>query len=342
MYASFYYGKINSYFKQLYYKTMNNLRQKVFFDYIKRSIGNRLNLAYDIAFLLGISLDAAYRRIRGATELTFSELDKISTHYKVSIDKIFNIKSNEISFSYNPLASDFRKNYLIYLTQLRDHLSNLVTQESGKIYFSAIDIPLFHLCKYYSLKSFKTYTLHQQYKNDLSKYNPENFYDKEYHRLYDEIYCLYSKIESFEIWTTKTLSTYTKLIKYYAEIDCFEDINDAKDLCNDLLKMIEDIRKIGESRSSQSDKEKTHLYLSEIELDNKFIYVSSTHYKSTFINLYSLNAIRTDNESLCLSVERWFNYIISKSTLISGVSQKKFHLFLKNLEEEVKSIKILT
>ncbi len=153
--------------------------------------------------------------------------------------------------------------------------------------------------------------------------------------LYSDIYSLYREVESYEIWTINTLDSYLKLIHYYAEIDCFEDLSDSVDLCDNLLELVEDIRITGEDNLNYSNKIQTYLFLSEIELDNKFVYVETDQYKLTFMTLFSLSTMKTDHKVLCEGIEKWFKGTINKSMLISG-SQKHFFLFIKELKRKIK------
>ena len=62
------------------------------FQHIKAVLPSNLSLADEIADLLDVSVDSAYRRIRGDKELSLSELIKLSSRYNVSIDNLHSIR----------------------------------------------------------------------------------------------------------------------------------------------------------------------------------------------------------------------------------------------------------
>jgi hypothetical protein len=64
--------------------------QKLFFEAIKSRLG-KYQLVDKVMITLGCSEDAAYRRIRGETELSYSELIKLSEEFSVSLDSIMGI-----------------------------------------------------------------------------------------------------------------------------------------------------------------------------------------------------------------------------------------------------------
>jgi plasmid maintenance system antidote protein VapI len=69
-----------------------------FFKQIKQNLPAHLSLADEVAALLNISQDSAYRRIRGEKSLALDEIQLLATHYKISLDNFMNIQSESIVF----------------------------------------------------------------------------------------------------------------------------------------------------------------------------------------------------------------------------------------------------
>ena len=63
--------------------------QNHFINRFKEVLPSGVGLAEEMADLLKVSTDSAYRRIRGETELTIEEVYKISKKYALSIDDVF-------------------------------------------------------------------------------------------------------------------------------------------------------------------------------------------------------------------------------------------------------------
>jgi hypothetical protein len=53
----------------------------------------------EIAGLLNISNDSAYRRIRGEKGIGFDEIRTLCSHFKVSLDQLFHLNSESIIFT---------------------------------------------------------------------------------------------------------------------------------------------------------------------------------------------------------------------------------------------------
>jgi hypothetical protein len=313
--------------------------QVSFFNKLKN--GSHNNVIYDIAGLLNISNDAAYRRMRGETLLDFNETITLCKHYNVNIDEYISGNPYEIKFQYMPMQNDFMAYYRIYINALRNYLKNIVIDSSPnkKILFSATDIPIFHLCKFPLLKAFKIYTWYKLFeKTNESKFSSDDIISSDLINIFTEISDLYAQIDSVEIWTNNTLNSYLNLIKYFHEIDCFNSIDDIIQICEQLSALVNHLKGYGEQGYKQYGAS-FKLFFSEAELDNNLIYGETDNYKICFIKLYSINAINTSDKTFCDGIKQWFDSIINKSVLISGSSQKQFVLFLKELTGKIEELR---
>ena len=59
--------------------------QQQLFQFIKTKLPAEASVADEVAKLLGISSDSAYRRMRAEKQITFEELYKLTLHYKISL-----------------------------------------------------------------------------------------------------------------------------------------------------------------------------------------------------------------------------------------------------------------
>lgn len=80
---------------RIFIKTLRNTKmaepdsfsvQSIFFSQIRALLPAQTKLVDEVAELLSVSYDSAYRRIRGETPLGFAELGKLSRHYNISVD----------------------------------------------------------------------------------------------------------------------------------------------------------------------------------------------------------------------------------------------------------------
>ena len=74
--------------------------QTSFLNMIKESMPKNLSFADEIAELLNVSKDSAYRRLRGETTLSLAEIQKLCSHFGVSIDRLLGTSTDQITFQY--------------------------------------------------------------------------------------------------------------------------------------------------------------------------------------------------------------------------------------------------
>ena len=67
--------------------------QKKFFQELKEKLPSNLSLASIVAAELNISIDSAYRRIRGVSDLSLKEFDSLSSKFNVPTDAVLSKKN---------------------------------------------------------------------------------------------------------------------------------------------------------------------------------------------------------------------------------------------------------
>src|SRR5262245_33709441 len=107
---------------------MSFSNQSEFFKLIKDTLPSRISLVDELADLLGVTNDGIYRRLRGETQLTFSELQKVCAHFKVSFTPDIKEANRNVNFEYSRLGNDAHS-FKDYLTGLNDKLSSIGSLE---------------------------------------------------------------------------------------------------------------------------------------------------------------------------------------------------------------------
>ena len=65
--------------------------QEKFINYLKTKTQDNTSFVDEIASVLDIGYDAAYRRINLKTSLSLEESVKLAQHYKISLNKLFEV-----------------------------------------------------------------------------------------------------------------------------------------------------------------------------------------------------------------------------------------------------------
>ncbi len=128
--------------------------QKLLFQQIKSRVPANLSFAEEIADVLNISTDSAYRRIRGEKTVSFEELQKLCIKFQLSLDHMMQTNSNSTLF-YGTWVDAVNFDFDKYLKDWAANLEKINSAGSKMLYYDAKDIPLFHHYQFDQLSTFK-------------------------------------------------------------------------------------------------------------------------------------------------------------------------------------------
>lgn len=305
--------------------------QEVFIKHLKQVVPANVSLVDDIADLLKISNDSAYRRLRNETELSLDETYKICKHYKISADSIFSNKGDSVTCNYIKLT-DSAENFESYLNSLLTQLTRLQKAEDAKIIYAAEEIPIFHSFYSKELAAFKMFYWQRSVLNvpeyQSKKFDWDSIPDKQL-QIAENIHKTYLQVPSSEIWTDDTINTTIKQIEYYFESGAFKEKEDAITVLLELKKMMQAINSYAENET-KSPTSTFSLYNSDLVIGTNCIHITVQGAVYSYISFNTLNSLTTGNQQFCEEIEHWTKNLIKKSTLISGIAEKqRFQFFSK-------------
>ncbi len=315
--------------------------QEYIFKLIKNQLPENVKIADYISDLLDISIDSSYRRLRGETLLDIGELFVLCKHFKISLESL---QGNEVvNFRYKALPAD-DTSLPAYMNGILNEMKMIASVAQKHIVFTAEDLPIFHYFNYNLLTAFKLYYWNK------SILNSPQFRDKKFHpdlidagllKTAKEIYELYIKIPSTEIWTLDTIQVVLKQIEFYWESGLFDSPELALAVCGelgDMLKTVQQDATLGTKERHQSADKNYTLYLSEVTIGNNCIQVNMNDVRMIYFSFNTFNSMSTNNHAFCEETNLWIKNMISKSTQISGVSEKMRHQFFNQLHKQLQTL----
>lgn len=321
--------------------------QSLFIQKIKDSIPSHLSLVDEMAHLLKISNDSAYRRIRCETLLNIEEINILCNHFRVPLDIFAELKNETVSFKYQ-ILDHTESSFENYLRSLVDDLKMIRNFEEREITYAAKDIPIFHHFNFPELSNFKIFFWRKSVLNS-PELNNKKFNSKEENKVYTtlgkEILIYYNQIPAVEIWTEETLNSTLKQVEYYWDSGFFETTEDALIVCGQLEQMIQHICDQAEVGSKFNPENKNNklapfqLYWSEVMIGNNNILVKMKNNQVTYLTHNTLNYLITSNPGFCAETEQSLKNLIKKSSLISGVSEKHRHQFFRKAFDSIRNLK---
>jgi hypothetical protein len=319
--------------------------QTKFLQMLKERIPENLSLVDEIAETLDLSIDSAYRRIRGEKVLLLDEVVKLAQTYGISLETLSSPTTNEsVTFSFKSLNEE-TFTFEEYLNSQLNHFSIINRVKNKEIIYAAKDLPAFY---YYNIKELATFKLLVWKKSimGLKSYDDVKYsVDMESDELLEigkkclEEYC---KIPGSELWNEESVNSTLRQIEVYYEMGYFENKEDAHMLVDKFELMIKHIQKqaekgkkfmLGETPNDfQIDYQ---MYYNEVVLCDNSILVSIESEKMLFLTHNTLNYLFINNKEYCELTYKWMKNLQKRSTLISSVSEKLRNQFFALVDKKI-------
>lgn len=321
--------------------------QETLFQTIRQKLPPGISFVHDLSELLGISYDSAYRRIRGEKELSLEELKTVCLHYQVSVDTLFNFKSNHIIFNSLAIGEnglDIEK----WLQTLLAAMKQIHAAKEREVIYAAKDIPVFYYFEFPEIAAFKIFFWNKALipasgfeQRKISLVPPEGSYETGRMMLSN-----YIKIPIVEIWSEETISSVIRQIEYCYASGFFENKDDVFRLCDTLDQWLDHVQQQAEcgfqfryGSPCEGIDNNYKLYHNEVLVTDNTILVTADGKKVSYNTYNVINQLITTNPVFCKQVENLLRNLMQKSTLISGTSAKERYRFFHILHEKVKNLR---
>ena len=212
--------------------------QKRFFEELKSKLPSNLSLANVVADELNISIDSAYRRIRGESDLSLAEFDALTNKYSISTSAVLSKSPSNVSFEYRSINKQ-RFSFEDYFNSLTEEIMSFDKYGLKEMIYVALDLPLFYYFLFPRLAAFKIFFWERNVFNfpDIHerRFSFDHISESDLEKSH-EMLKIYQSVPTIEIWSEETLNSTLRQIKFYNEIGIFENKQD-------ILEILEDVKK---------------------------------------------------------------------------------------------------
>lgn len=320
-----------------------NIQQNLF-NTIKACLPANFSLVEEVADLLGMSIDSAYRRLRNEKSLSIEEVAILCKKYSISLDAQMHIDSNSLIFL-NTKKDKADVSFTHHLKNVLFQIQQLSGTPNSLMYYFAKDVPVFHYFQFNELAAFKFYA----WKNTIlkssgstKKFALRESISKENKQLCKNIMDVYISFDSNEIWSMETINSTIRQIEYCKEAMLFENEGDVSILfaqLNELVAHIEMQCNTGLKTSKLNKKEteggKLKVYYNPVVLGDNTILMEIDNLQKVYLNHSILNYIYTADETFCKNTKESLQTIIQHSTLISESGSKERNKYFNALRKEI-------
>lgn len=323
----------------------SNNSQIRFFQHIKSILPANVSFVDEIADLLEISNDSAYRRIRADKPISFEELQKLCVKYKVSLDQFLNLQSDAFIFT-GKLGDEVNFYFENWLQEVLKQYSIISSFEKKHIYFLIKDLPFNLHFQIPELAAFKFFVWMQCFSGYQVAKGIKFAFDyprfEEHNAIAQKIVHVYNTIPTTEIWNTEAINTTIRQIEYYHEAGGLVSIEQAHILFDKLEQLVNHIEKeaelglkfrIGEQPNSAAAEYR--LFNNELIIGDNSVLAELGDMRVTFLNHSFMHFIGTRDQAFNTAMFNNLNNIMQKSTLISSRDERERIQFFNRLREEM-------
>ncbi|HMG93066.1 MAG TPA: hypothetical protein VK589_23585 [Chryseolinea sp.] len=321
--------------------TVTDNIQLVFLEQVKKKLNPNISFADELAEILDISRDSAYRRIRGETVLSLDEAKILCLRYGVSLDNLISDSGDMVTFHYSVVDTQnftFEK----WLRSILGSLETLLPFPEKQLIYFAKDIPVFYYFNSPLLGPFKMFfwmssvLKHENLRG--VKFSPD-LISGELITIGNKIFKLYSETPRIEIWSDETLNVTLRQIEFYQECGFLAEPEYAVRLCDEYLSLVKSIRSWAAVGYKDRPECKFNLYKNDLLIADNTIFFRMGDKRMTFIPCNTMNILTTSDDAFCKKTEDYLINLTSKSILISTSGEKERNKFFNLMEDKIMQVK---
>jgi len=315
-----------------------NKCQVELFARIQKMLPEKSALVHVVSDLLGIGIDATYRRLRGAKSLSLGETIKLCDHFRISLDSTIS-STNEMKIQCEYAPYNFRNldDYINYVKIINYSLEDFRQMPESEILVSVADVHLFNILSYNELTIFKLFSFQKNMNSfsggfdDFAKEIPV----EELSKSCKNTVKYYNSIPSFEIWTTSALESTLRMIDYHYEMGHFYNSQTPLLICKQLIDMMDKVQIWTEKGTKGEHETPFKLFIIDIDIGNTFLLFRNKERANCFVRLYTINGLNTSDKYFCQEIESLLRNLAKRSTLISNASEKDRHKFFNSQRQKI-------
>ncbi|HRI20138.1 MAG TPA: hypothetical protein PLA68_04270 [Panacibacter sp.] len=326
--------------------------QSSFFNQIKKQLPPHLSLVDEVADVLNVSSDSAYRRIRGEKQISFEEIQKLSVKFGLSLDQFLHLKSDSFLFN-GRITNDSDFNYDQWLELVVQQLTFICMHNPRHHYYVAKEIPFFYYYLIPEIAAFKSFFFMKSILHyadwKLTRFSVKDDYSR-YNEIWKKISDSFAAIPSTEIWSIENITSTLHQIEFYRVTGALKSDEDALVLLEKFEELLSHIEKQAEygiklrykqSPAGLQTSASYHLYSNEIIMGDNMQQILMGTNLVTYINHSILNFIYTTDEVFNDYMKRTISNLTQKSTPISETNEKERLLFFNRIRAKINASKEL-
>lgn len=318
--------------------------QQNLFKQVKERLPAHLSLSEELASMLGISADSAYRRIRGEKAMDLGELVQVCSAYGISLDALMGGGQGRFLFS-GRFVGGADLPFPDWLTGMSAQLEQIAAAKDAVFVFRAEDIPTFHFFQIPELTQFKLFFWRRTILGQADFQNQRFSLaerDEDLLAKARKTYLTYLRLPSTEIWNADSLNAFLRQITFYRDAGLFAHEEEAQVLFDKLVDLVAHLQaqteagvKFMHGEPASTGSAMFKVFINEVMQGDNMIYASAGGQRMAFLNHSAINYVSTTDPAFCDFAQHSIETITRRSILISGTGERERNRYFRSLREEI-------
>lgn len=312
---------------------MQDHREQIaFFERLKEALPIHYNLANEIAEILGVSTDSVYRRIRGETALSYSELLKIQQHLNLKQNLLFPMTVvDEVNFEFS--RPSYGYDTVLYLQNIYNQMNLLHRRHEMEITLASDDLPFFLHFLSPPLLQFKLMMFSGQEMDTV----PGESNSSQIGNIVQTIVKRWLEANSVELWGSNPLDSTTRQIEYYCANHMITEEH-ATLLLSELYKLVDLIdewARTGVKTFGNIAGGSIKLFQSELNLGEMTLNLNFGNEMATYKSNPGYGYLKTEHSKFCEETLAWMRDFSNKGIMISGAGERFRKRYIMSMKQHL-------
>jgi len=315
--------------------------QEQFISFLKSKTKDTSSFVDEIASVLDIGYDAAYRRINLKTSLSLEETVKLARHYKISLNKLFEVGDTDSILTEISQKPNNEQALEFWFKQTLNNAIPLTKIKNAEIIWSGKDISLFRSLTDSHLTRYKMYVWLKDLNVEMAKSKitfdewmktiPESLLQSAI-----DLGNIYKHINITELWNDNTINGTLQQVLYYFEAGLVsKDI--ALRICDDLHEVVNNIEKetIQQSINDLENEKFFHLYKHDLHTLTNTVMLVTPYQKAFFTPFTVLSYFKIEHKDTCDMMHEFLQKQMSNSKLLATSGERDRTIFFKTIHQKI-------
>lgn len=315
--------------------------QEQFIKYLKAKTQDNTSFVEEIASVLDIGYDAAYRRVNSKTSISLEEGVTLARYYKISLNNLFEVGNQNTVIAELPPQPKDVEGLEQFLKASLNNIQALSKVKGSELLYSAKDIPLFHTLNDSMLTRYKMYVWLKDINEEMaqSKITFDDWKDTIPDSLLNTSFDLanvYKHVNITAIWNETTLTGTLQQVLYYFETGLVSTEMALK-VCEDIKTVVNRVEQqtIQQSLSGAQSNIYYHLYRCDLHTLHNTIMVSSKYGRMFFQPFTVLTYFKVNHPETCEMLYDFFQKMMRNSKLLATAGERDRTLFFNKIHQKI-------